>query len=369
MKAVSDLRRILISSGLSASEAKILTRLLTTPMDRPRTELINYFRRFSEIADMSSESQEVGLASLLERQLIIRDQKLDGDEYLHISSCQQISSLLGVDVEELELRIAEAQRALSWQASIMDHSGSSIPLTSWLEMLMEASSSIDLCIFASAYEVVTPIVMRAAQSGVRVRVLVGDPNLVAQVRGGRERGPASKALATWLSLRKSSGPGATLIAVRSIKRREDLAITGSSLIDKKILRFTIFNPETERGSEGKLLAVVSEQRESSLNLIRIYQTAFDKAWERANRFGRDAISRRTTMSVATLGLVSLPLANQPKFWTFLPGPIEAALVENSNLLNELIGAAIVLLVIYIGRPALGVVKEYVAALTKRINDV
>jgi len=368
LKALSDLKQALMNVGLVESEAAIFTRLLTNPMDRPLTELSHFLRRFPEIAEMSSESQEAGLASLLARQLITRDQKSDGAEYLRVSNRLQISNLLGIDDDNLSLLIAKAQAKPSWDASIMMHAGSSVPLTSWLEMLRGASDSIDLCIFASAYETVTPIVTRAAQSGVRVRVLVGDPNLVAQVRGGRERGPASEALATWQSLRKSAGLSASHFTVRSIRRHEDLRITGSSLIDKKILRFTIFDPENERGSEGKLLEVASQRPGAAVNLTRIYQTQFDTAWKRARRFGRDSISRRSTVLAATLGLVLLPLANQQKFWTLLPGTIESILVGNASLINELVGATTLLLIVYIGRLALRWVREYAAALVNRVKD-
>lgn len=334
-----DLKRELRKSGLTASAVGAITHLLVQPMDRPEDELSIFLLRFRD-PDLSSGAVcKAALQELTREGLLRVDEKPGGLIYLRTPHdvVKNLATRCEVSPERIEGLVSAAKRNLGWQIELIPHGGTSIGFTSWISALEHAKDKIDIWVTASSYDSLIPIIQRKTDQGVIVRIMTGDPAVVARLRGRSEREHALNAIEKWRSLAKITSGN---IEVRAIRRMADLGLAGSSLIDEKVLRITVFSPSHERGSDGKLLAITAESAAQSPNLINLYSERFEIAWRRARRFGVHSLRRIISTTLLIIAVPTLLLMNSPRIWSQLPPRIEAVASDSQETIGNLIGAAV-----------------------------
>jgi hypothetical protein len=181
--------------------------------------------------------------------------------------------------------------------------------TTFLELLKGAQKEICLPMLATTpYEETVHILRERASAGVRVRILLGDPSLVAKWRGETMRKIAEERISQWVNAFKDRSTA----EVRLSHSTEDMSLATCFSIDRETVRLDVYDPYTQRSLEGVMVEIVSPQG-LSLNLIRIFQSLFDSAWSRAysvGKYGRPRFILRRWWKV-WVGLVIIGLAWAP----------------------------------------------------------
>jgi hypothetical protein len=149
--------------------------------------------------------------------------------------------------------------------------------SSYLELLRSAQDDICLPMLVTSTRLASvEILQERAQAGVRVRILVGAPRIVASVRGETMRATAEKRIKEW-TRNFSNLPTAE---VRISHKLEDMWLGSSMAIDGKIVRLDVYDPERQRSLQGIMLEV-ADPRGLNLNVVRIFVDLFEQAWARA----------------------------------------------------------------------------------------
>ena len=112
-----------------------------------------------------------------------------------------------------------------------------------------------------------------AQAGVIIRILLGSPRVMDTLRGHSHRQRAIRAINSWTA-KTRNWPNTE---VRLANRPQDIECGSSLSVDGRLLRFDVHEPLAERSLMGEMLLV----QEAGGNLIRMFDTNFDSAWNRA----------------------------------------------------------------------------------------
>ena len=172
-----------------------------------------------------------------------------------------------------------------------------------------------LAVGVAAVIAVVAILQERAKAGVRVRIILGSPALVARWRGEPMRRAAEQRIEEWLWKFKHL----RTVQIRIARSLPDLEIASCASFDRRVVRLDIYDPYNQRSLEGVMVEVVSPPG-MSLNLSRVFQRVFDSVWERAYSAGRFAklrwIFRRwwkfwLGLTILALGFVPIPLSAWP----------------------------------------------------------
>lgn len=157
----------------------------------------------------------------------------------------------------------------------------------FMDLLRSAQQEICLPMLATTpYDETVRILRERADAGVRVRILLAVPSLVAKWRGEPMRSIAAERIRQWVdhfSDRKS-------VEVRLSSSPEDMELATCVSVDGCV-RFDIYDPYNQRSLEGVMVEVVSPQGIAP-NLVRLFQRMFDDAWGRSVSHRRFAVTWR-----------------------------------------------------------------------------
>ena len=121
-----------------------------------------------------------------------------------------------------------------------------------------------------------PAIKERASKGVKVRILLGSPDFVVQLRGETMRSTATDAIAGWTAI-AATVPN---IEVRIAHTLEDCYLSTCMLIDRNLLRLDVYDPHRQRSLQG-VMVEFHAQDGLDLNVVRVFGQRFDEAWERA----------------------------------------------------------------------------------------
>lgn len=149
--------------------------------------------------------------------------------------------------------------------------------SSYLELLRSAQNEICLPMLVTSSRIASVEILRErAEAGVRVKVLVGAPHVVASMRGETMRGHAEQRIKEWV--RKLGDLSA--VEIRISHRVEDMWLGSCMAIDGRIVRIDVYDPNRQRSLQGVMLEISNPQG-LDLNLVRIFVQLFSDAWDRA----------------------------------------------------------------------------------------
>jgi hypothetical protein len=116
----------------------------------------------------------------------------------------------------------------------------------YLQLLQGAQSEICLPMLATTPNLSSvPIIQERARKGVRVRILLGSPELTTKLRGATMVRAAEDSIHGWSRHRQ----GHPKIEIRISSSAEDMEIASCMLIDRRLLRFDVYDPSKQRSLE------------------------------------------------------------------------------------------------------------------------
>jgi hypothetical protein len=302
--------RILELNGLERCAAILAVVMVTRAHARPEAELVEIVRQYP------------GLESPQEAKRAVEALKSRGWLISTISYGSQLTQ----QAPDLRSQIAEkigdpliADRLLDMRASLEPFVSVIGPMSdervyaTFMDLLRNAQQEICLPMLATQpYPDTVAILEDRAKAGVRVRILLGDPALVARWRGEPMRKVAEQRIEEWLcKFRKLR-----TVQIRIAHSLSDLEIASCASFDRRVVRLDVYDPYAQRSLEGVMVEVVSPLG-MSLNLSRVFQRVFDSAWERAYIAGRFAKPRWVLrrwwkfwlgLTLLALGFVPIPLS-------------------------------------------------------------
>jgi hypothetical protein len=214
--------------------------------------------------------------------------------------------------------------------------------TTYIEHLRQAHTEIFLLMLVtSPAQTSLPILRERARAGVRIKLLLGDPELAAKLRGGVTKPFAQQQIDTWVS----ELGGNPSVEIRISDELEDLWLATSMIVDDHIVRIGVYDPDEQESRQGTLVHLESPQG-LDLNLIRVCRRVFAEAWDRAIPAGRRKPSwwgwkRGWKVWTALLftGAAFLPVPGDPLTELFIgvaSGLLGTALVESKALPGRLL---------------------------------
>ena len=266
---------------LPAAAAKVLIRLATAPVVRPKRELVDHLARYPEMAN----ENVAGAVDELEARRLLTSAETGPISVLSLTSDwqRQLCEEYGwpdMNRRSLARRIGKLKPPRSWSLKDLGPVvASSQQYPSWIEAIHSAHQEVVVWTMSSAYPEVVQACQERASRGVSVRILLGAAAAVQELRGPEEAGRATRSLRLWLEAAKQNNS----MEVRTVHHTIDLNGAGSTLIDGKIMRLTVYDYKREAGSQGSMIEVRAQDRAHAVNLISAYGGMLDVAWGRARQ--------------------------------------------------------------------------------------
>jgi hypothetical protein len=203
----------------------------------------------------------------------------------------------------------------------------------FLEALSSAKNEICLPMLATSPDQYSlPIIQERAKKGVRVRILLGSPELVSQLRGEHQKYRAEEAFKEW----KNSAKGIKKIQVRVVHTVDDMLIASGLSVDGRLVRSDVVDLHRPT-LEGIMVKFEPSGSNDTLNMVRLFQLYFDDVWRRAKPRGffrtlwwRLAKGWQWGLFAlfALLGLI-INTSLKDTFWTGVVGSVAATFLVNA----------------------------------------
>jgi hypothetical protein len=266
----------LARTGLSRGAATLAVVLVTRQHARPERELLDIVLQYPSLENLATA--EAALRELRTLGWVINR---DTESAL---LTEQVPDLRGKIADRLsDPPVADQLAALlrsnldPMAARVVGPMNDESVYSSYLELLRSAQDDICLPMLVTSTRLASvEILQERARAGVRVRILVGTPRIVASVRGETMRATAEQRIKEW-TRNFSDLPSAE---VRISHKLEDMWLGSSMAIDGKIVRLDVYDPERQRSLQGIMLEV-ADPRGLNLNVVRIFVGLFEQAWYRA----------------------------------------------------------------------------------------
>ena len=265
--------------GVAASVATAAVVFATREHARPERELRDILRQYQGLED--PPAVDSALAGLKIRHWVAESESY-GQVLLH--QAPNLRTLLAsfIGEPEAEEHLSKLRQEFESRVCVLGSMNDEYVYASYLDLLSRAQREIILPMLATSPNLSSvPIIQDRARKGVKVRILLGSPEVVAELRGGPMKHMASDAIQGWARHAK----GIRNIQVRIAHRADDILTATCMVIDKTLLRFDIYDPHRERSLQGTMIEVTSLEG-FDLNLIHLFLNAFDLAWRRASPTGK-----------------------------------------------------------------------------------
>lgn len=324
----SSLITRLSASGLSREAATLAIVMATRQHARPERELVDIVLQYPGL-----ENRINAEAAL--RELRSLDWVVDREsESLTLTvQAPDLRERIGNYLHDLEVpgQLAELCAKLHPNAARVLGPMTDGPVYStYLELLRSAQSEICLPMLVTSSQLASVEILRErAEAGVRIKILVGAPNVVAAMRGETMRPRAEQRIKEWV---RKLGDLPT-VEIRVSHDVEDMGLGSSMAIDGRIVRIDVYDPNRQRSLQGIMLELANPQG-LDLNLVRIFLMLFSAAWNRARPvtwLGRIAWRLRATWKLWT-GLLFAVLAFIPtgfQGWIELTAGIASAFLSTT----------------------------------------
>jgi hypothetical protein len=285
----------IVASGLSQGAATLAVVMATRQHARPEGELLDIVRQYPGLENrISAEGALRELRTL--GWVITRDSESLSLTMQAPDLRDRIGARLGdpqVPAELLDLRTNLDPNS----ARVLGPMADGHVYSSYLDLLRSAQSEIFLPMLVTSSRLASVDILRErAQAGVRIKILVGAPHIVASIRGETMRPIAETRIKEW---RRNFDDYAT-VEIRISHKVEDMWLGSCMAIDRRIVRFDIYDPDRQRSLQGIMLELANPQG-LDLNLVRIFDELFKVAWLRAR-------------PVTLRGMIAWRLAATWKMW-------------------------------------------------------
>jgi hypothetical protein len=270
---------ILKNAGLDQADATLAVLLAV----RGRMDLADQF--VQDVQEYPSLERrpvaEKAVQNLLDRGWIVQDVKYDR-RYLKPAANlrEQLADFCGkkkLATRLLELHRQNPPRYLRQLGSLSEAD----VMESYHDLLRSAQE--DFCQAMMSTDPAIPaaqIMMERAESGVSVRLLLIAPELVGGIWGEPQRQVARATNVGWLALAKKRRH----FHVRVTHDRESIGLATCWSVDRRLVRYAVYDPKLERAHQGEMLEVDCNHGRQ-VNMVDAFMRQFDDAWATARRPG------------------------------------------------------------------------------------
>lgn len=314
IRLAQDLER----TGISKPASVLAIVMATRGHARPESELVEILRQYPGLE--SPIDVRRGINELKTKQWLAQTSSY-GSTLTH--QAPELRELIAdtlknpLLVEKLKIMRANLEPTVRVLGAMKDE----CVYHTFMDLLRSAEREICLPMLATPpYDETVRILRERAEAGVKVRILLAVPSLVAKWRGEPMRRKAVERIHQWRELfadRES-------VSIRLCRVAEDMELATCMSMDGVVVRLDIYDPYAQRSLEGVMLEIISPPGLSP-NLVRIFQNLFNTAWDRAIQIGRTARlasylgrSWKVLLALATLGLSFIPV-NVPNWPEILIG--------------------------------------------------
>jgi hypothetical protein len=279
----------LARKGVPIAAATLTIALITREHSRPEQELSHIIRQYQGLEDQKVASEAI---TDLKNRGWLSEYQTYGATLL-----RQDPELLHTIVDLIDERgtlskLEGLRAAVNPYVKILGSMNDAEVYTSYLERLQGAHSEIRLPMLATTPELGSvPILKERAKAGVRVKILLGSPKVVCQLRGGSMLETANRAINGWMA-HANEVPN---IEVRITDAADDMLIATCMSVDEQLLRYDIYDARNQRSLQGIMIEVRSPQQ-TDLNIVAWFRRSFDDAWARAYR---PTVGGRITQFIGT----------------------------------------------------------------------
>lgn len=295
--AVVDLEVDVTSAALDRREVHLAQRLEQTGMShaasilsvvmatrahaRPEAELVEIVRQYPGLESPTETRKAI--------QELVKKQWLEQTNSYDATLTHQSPNLRELIATALhEQRVADdllAMRAsLEPYVRVLGAMNDKTVYHTFMQLLESAQREICLPMLATTpYDETVRILRQRADAGVRVRILLATPSIVAKWRGDTMRTLAETRISQWVE----SFRDRKTVEIRICHIEEDIELATCVSVDGSVVRYDIYDPYNQRSLEGVMVEVVSPQGIAP-NLVKLFQRLFDGAWSRASNTSRGA---------------------------------------------------------------------------------
>ncbi len=295
---------------------------------RPERELVDIVLQYPGLENR--DRTEAALRDLRRDGWII-DQ--DSENLTLTMQAPDLRERIGSKLDDLEVpaQLAALRANLDPNAArVLGPMTDGLVYSTYLELLRGAQDEICLPMLVTSSRLASVDILRErARAGVRVKILVGAPRVVASMRDERMRAVAEERIKEWV---RNLGELAT-VEIRISHRVEDMWLGSCMAIDGRVVRFDVYDPHQQRSLQGIMLELANPQG-LELNLVRIFIELFRIAWDRAKPvtwYGK-IVWRLGVMWKLWAGLLFAVLAFVPaevQGWIELTAGISAAFLSTA----------------------------------------
>ncbi len=330
-RAENELITRLARTGLSRGASTLAVVMATRQHARPERELLDIVLQYPGLEDLA-----VAQGALRE----LRNHKwVQDNETEDLTLTVQAPELRRAIAEQLkDPHVAEQLAALranldASAARVVGPMNDENVYLTYRELLKGAQDEICLPMLVTSTNLSSVDILRErARAGVRVKVLLGAPGVVAAIRGEPMRAIATDRIREW-SRNLSGLPSAEIRISHSVK---DMWLASCMAIDRRTVRLDVYDPDKQRSLQGMMLELANPQG-LSLNVVRVFVEQFEQAWDRARPLtfaGRVAWRARRSWKIwfgiifAALSLLPVPVQGWPELLIGISSALLAtALIE------------------------------------------
>lgn len=273
-----ELAEKLVCSGMDKTSAILAIVLCTREHARPEDELLDIVRQYPGLED--ADRSRRAIADLKKREWLVESISYN-IRLLH--QHENLRKMIAVQLNDSSVEAALSDLRSSKQLifKVVGSMNDRSTYESFARLLNQAQSHIRLPMLATSpkLSVVQTLKERAA-AGVKVRILLAAPKIVAKLRGEPMREAAKESIAGWHSHSKSCSN----FKVRVAQRFDHVIMASGMLIDDRVLRIDIYDPEKQRSLEGFMVEFENHEHLDH-NLFRLLRNHFDEAWQIARPVG------------------------------------------------------------------------------------
>lgn len=265
----------LTASGISRSTAALAIVLLVRRNVRPESELLDLLANYPWLDDAASRQQ--ALDDARGRQWVVEIASQEGGPVL-IRAAPDLATRLAAQAPALAPQLERAVQT-DLRLSVLGHMGETTVYDTFRTRLGQARSDICLPMVMTTNQLaVVETLKERADSGAKVRIMIASADLAGRIRGANMVATAKSRLKAW----REHSKGHRNLQVRVTRHRIDLRDASSMLVDGVLLRYDVYDDESQRSTDGVMLELFSDR---PTNLSRMFQDRFDDAWARARPLG------------------------------------------------------------------------------------
>lgn len=265
----------LIAVKLEAGTATLAVVMLTRRFSRPENELLDLVAAYPALNLSHVRSQ--ALTEVKSRDWVVEVPSDYAGPSL-IQAAPDLHSALSELIPRLEVDLKSLIRQEP-PVRVLGHMGTPEIYDTFIIRLQQAQSDIALPMVMTTHELgAIDTLKERANAGVRVRVLRASADLAEEIRGRSAAAQAKERLKGW----RAHAKGQRNLEVRITRHARDIRDASSMLIDGNLLRYDIYDNETERTTDGVMIEVAGS---SPSNLARMFEDRFNEAWSRARPLG------------------------------------------------------------------------------------